>query len=220
MGIVTTTRPGQLLTRDDLTAFGELLKPSWLSGLLAVVISLAVVIGAVALLHYNGSDWQQLIDHRQQQASAVSTNSGTFEDKVNSNAFISSLPLLIFWAGIGMIVYSFIIAITDVFRNVLELKEEMHFVHANRRYLLRQALFHLLLRGIFLLMLVFLVSFTLHTILPYVIAMAYAGSGGLGWIYNATYLVGGVVIGALTLHLHAVLLRLVVLKPRLFGQTT
>lgn len=220
MGIVTNRhKPAQLISRDDLSAFGVLLKPSWLSGLLAVVVSVAIVAGAVTLLHYNGSSWQQLITEQRQQTSEVSANSTTFENEVTSNVLVSSLPLLVFWAGIGIIVYSFLIAIMDVFRNALELKEEMHYVHANRRVLLQQAVFHLFLRGIFLATWVAYANFTLHAILPYVIAMSYAGSGGLGWLYNSTYLVGAVIIGTACLHLHTILLRLLLLKPRMFGQT-
>ena len=215
---MTPSHQSSLFSKGDLDAFGLLLKPSWLSGLLSLVISLAIVIGAVALLHYNGSSWQLLVTAQQAPPTMVGTNSTTFEGEVNDNVLVSSLPLLVFWGGVGIIVYSFIIAVGDAFRNVLELKEEMHYVHANRHFLLRQALFHLVLRVIFLVIWMLYVSYTLHFLLPYVIALAYAGSGGFGLLFNCIYLVGAVVIAAISLHLHTVLLRLLFLKPRMFGQ--
>lgn len=219
MGFVSQQNPGQLWSKEDGKNFALLLRPSWLSGLLTVVISLGVVIGAAALLYYNGSSWQQLISEQRHTSSEVTNNLTAFETKVNSNPFVSSLPLLIFWAGVGVIVYSFIIAIMEMFHNALELKQEMRYIHANRPLLLRQALLHLLLRGIFLSAWVFFVSATLHTILPYVIALTYAGSGNLGWLYNSTYLIGAILVSMICLHLHTVLLRLLALKPRLFGQS-
>lgn len=214
--IIPTNKSGISLSRDDLNELGVLLKPSWLSGLIAVVVSLVIVVGTVAMIHYNGSSWQLLLSH--QQHHTVESNSVAFEQQVTKNVFVSNLPLLVFWAGVGMIVYSFIIALSDVFRNVLELKEEMHYVHANRKRLLRQAVLHLVLRATFLAVWVACVHYTIHVLLPYIIALAYAGSGDIGWLYNSTYLVGALIISAISLHLHTVLLRLVLLKPRLFGQ--
>lgn len=217
MSKVTLTNKSVLsFSKDDLNQLGDLLKPSWLSGLVVVVASLAIVFGSVAYLHYSGSSWQLLLSNQQQHE--VESNSVALEQEVTGNVLVSNLPLLVFWAGVGMIVYSFIIALGDIFRNVVELKEEMHYVHANRKSLLGQAILHLVLRAIFLTIWVIYVQYSIHILLPYVIALAYAGSGDIGLIYNMTYLAGAVVIAAISLHLHTVLLRLLLLKPRLFGQ--
>ncbi len=204
-------------SKADLDALGRLLTPSWLSGCLTLLVCLAVVSGTVAMLRYQGSSWQLLL--AEQQRSSLSMNLTTLESRVDSNRLVSNLPLLIFWAGIGLIVYFLIMAVADAFRHVVELEQEIQYVHADRGRMIRQALLHVALRIFFLIIWVPYIQLTLHLLLPYVIALAYAGSGELGWLYNSAYLVGAVIIGFLSLHLHVILARLLAFKPRIFGQT-
>ncbi len=206
------------LSKDDLNELGVLLSPSWLSGFVAMVASLALVSGASVLLHYNGSSWQLLLTGQRHQVGAIETNFVDFEHKFDTNVLISNLPLFIFWAGIGIIVYYLILAVINALRSVAELEEEMKYVHADRHILLRQALLHLFVRISSLVVWIFYVRFTLHLLLPYTIALSYAGSGDSGWLYDILYLISAVALGAITLHVHTVLLRLLVLKPRIFGQ--
>ncbi len=62
--------------RNDLAL---VLTPSWLSGLVAAVASLAVVVTTVALLYYNGSSLQFI---QQSQANTSSTVSQNYEESV------------------------------------------------------------------------------------------------------------------------------------------
>ncbi len=205
------------VSKGDLNAFGRLLTPSWLSGLVVVVASLAIVFGAIGELHYSGSAWQQLLAAQHGAGKPLSVNSQTLSNNITASTFVSIVPLLIFWAGIGLIVYWFAAGIVGAFQNLIDLKQEMNYVHANRNVLIRQSIIHLLVRLIVLVVWIVYIRYSLHFLLPYVIAMAYAG-GGLGWLKDSAYIAGAVGVSIVGLHLHSVMLRLLLLKPRLFGQ--
>jgi hypothetical protein len=75
-----------------------------------------------------------------------------------------------------------------------------------------------MLRIVFLITWLLYIQFSLHTLLPYVIALAYAGSGDFGWLQDAGYLLAAASILAISVHLHVVLIRLILLRVRVFGQ--
>jgi hypothetical protein len=205
---------------SQLKLLGQLLAPSWLSGLLSVIVGLAVVAGTVAALHYNGSNIQLLQQTQANQPHAISKNSDSLNDGFTANQFISDIPLLILWAGVGLIAYSLTMQIIKIFTRAVNLEQEMNYVHTDRHQLLRQTLLRFSLRVLILLTWLLYIRFTIHVLVPYVIALAYAGSGGLGWLADAGYLLGATGLMIIGCHLHAIMLRLILLRPRAFGQLT
>src|SRR4051812_31149283 len=86
---------------------GQVLSPSWLSGLMSVVIGLAVVIGTVGLAHYNGSNFQLLRDQSQaSQTRPIIDDYEELDTSFSANQLLSDIPLLAFWGGIGLVAYS------------------------------------------------------------------------------------------------------------------
>lgn len=208
----------KVLSGHDLNLLGSLLLPSWLSGLIVVLASLILVFGSIALLHYHDSSWQLVLPVRHQSSSPlVKPGAEVPTDQTTANVILEDLPLLVFWAGVGTIIYSFAVAAVNAYSNIVNLKQEMNYVHADSRQRLRRATGSLLFRSIVLLFWVMYISFSLHLLLPYAVALAYAGSGTLGWLYDTAYIVAAIGLSVICLHLHTVLLRLLFLKPRLFG---
>ena len=150
-----------------------LLRPSWLSGLLVVLASAVIVFGAIGLVNYSGSDIKLLVDLQAQQSESVSNNSQAIDIQYSDNRLVSSIPLFIFWAGVGMIAYSFTMAIFGKLQDAAELSAEMEYVHADKRSMRRQAIEKVLLRALTLAVWLVFIQITLHLILPYSLAVAY-----------------------------------------------
>ena len=212
-------------SKHEDVILGYLLRPSWFSGLVSILVSTGVVLGAVlTFVHYNGStlsgNLRQLLDlHGQVVTPSVNSTYQTLGNNFSSNVLISDIPLFIFWAGVGLVVYSFTTNIFGALRNVAELGAQLGYVNANRRELVTAALEHLLIRATVLVAWLLFMRYTAHVLLPYVIAVAHAGLGNIPTITAAGYMLWGIFLLAVCLHLHTILLRLLLLKPRVFWQS-
>ena len=203
---------------SKLKLLGQLLTPSWLSGLISVTASLAIVITSVAIMHYNGSSIQFLRQTESSKQSLIAQNSDTVDSNLEDSWFISDIPLLVFWAGIGLLVYLLLIQIVRAFTRVIDLEHSLDYVHVNRQQLIRQALLKFAARAVILVIWFLYIQFTIHVLIPYVVALAYAASGELGWLTDAVYLLVATLLMIITIHIHTVMLRLLLLRPRAIGE--
>ena len=200
-------RPGEL---------ARLLLPSWLSAVLILALSLGLVGAVVGGVNYRRSSLPQLIQFQHQQTSTIQDNYQTLNDNLNTNTIVSDLPLLIFWAGVGLVVYEFITAIISGLGEAREFSEELGYVHANRRSMLGRVGLHLVIRVTALLLWFLFLRYSKDVLLPFILAVAYASTGPVGWLGGIGYFAGAVAVMVLGLHLHTILLRLVALRIRLF----
>ena len=205
---------------DNHKLFIILLTPSWLSGLVAVVASLAVMVTTVMALHFPGSSLQLLLDdHKGNTSPSLSTGSLAVSNNFSSNQLINDIPLFVLWGCVGLLVYSLIISTANTLGGAGELMAELNFTHVKRWRLLGQELGRLLIRVIVLVGWVLFTEITVHTILPYVIALTQFASSAVGVMNTVLDAALAFVVLTACLHLHVILLRLLMLKPRLFGQT-
>lgn len=202
----------------DLPGFKKLLSPSWLSGLLAVVVGLSLSVGVVATYQYRGSTLE-LLRNDPGASGSIQYNSDTINNRFKANQIVSDLPLLILWGAVGLLVYSLAAKIIGAFRDAVDLEQELHYVHADRQLLIRQAFLRFALRLLALIVWLLYIRFTIHVLIPYVIAVAYAGAGAGISVEAGLYLLEATVLATLAVHLHVILLRLLLLRPRAFGQT-
>jgi hypothetical protein len=205
---------------EQLPSLGAVLSPSWLSGLTVVVVSLVVVVGTVVAAHYNGSSLQLLHDTQIRSSQNVDDNYVTLDDGLSASVLISDIPLFLLWGGVGFIAYNFTMNIIGAFRRVIDLEHELDYVHADRQKLIREAVQRLIFEVVMLIIWFLYIQFTLHKLLPYVVALAYAGSGAFGWLQNTGYIVSSAILLAIGLHLHVISLRLVLLRQRVFRSST
>jgi multisubunit Na+/H+ antiporter MnhB subunit len=197
--------------------FDMLITPSWMSLLLGIVVSLIVVLGSLGLAYYRSSTLQTLINLDQTQSTKVDGSYRVTSENDRLSVILSDLPLFIFWAGVGMAAYSFTTGIWGSFQSVAELGEEMNYVHVKRRELLTYAFERLALRIGALIGLLALLNYTVHRILPYSVALSYAGTTENNWLTGVLFVLFGMLVLLVVSHAHTILLRLIVLKPRLFG---
>lgn len=207
-----------VLVAIRLKLIGELLTPSWLSGLICVVAGLAVVMSSFAIMHYNGSSIQFLRQNESAKQSVITQNSDSVSTNLDDNRFVSNAPLLVLWAGVGLLVYFLLAQVMKTFSHAADLEHSLDYVHVNRQKLIHQELLKFAVRAVILVAWFLYIQFTIHILIPYVVALAYAASGDLGWLTDTVYLAGAACLMIIGMHIHVVMLRLLLLRPRAVGQ--
>lgn len=200
---------------QNLAFIGKVLQPSWLSGLIDIAVSVALVVGTLISATYSSSGLRYLIDQEKQRAQQNYAPYTPLPDHFSSNQLLGDIPLLIFWMGVGLVAYWFMSAVLVAWRDAAELKEELDYVHVDRRALVRQAAERLGLRAIVLIGWVLYIAFTLRVLLPYILALATAAKGAGSALPAIGFGLLAVGLAALVLHIHLICLRLLWLRSRL-----
>jgi hypothetical protein len=203
---------------SSLRQIWRALLPSWLSGLVAGVVSLAAVAGTIIVTNYEVSGLRQEIFEAQNSGTGVQGfDYQAITNHLAQNQLISNLPLFLFWAALGVVVYLLATGLWSGLANAEELREELDYVNAPRQWILRTILIHLTVRLMVLVLWVIYLQIFLRILLPYVLAAAHVAATSLLSFSGIGYALLALVVGLLALHVHVVLLRLLLLKVRVFG---
>jgi hypothetical protein len=197
----------------DISLFLKLLTPSMSSLVLSVLVSLGLSIGVIALSHYQSSSIriQYLYYHAHTHA-----GSNHLANSLLQNNLINNLPLFFFWTLVGIIVYLIASDIVKAIQSTLEVKRELNYVHADRSSLVRSTIEQLIVRLIAIAIWFPYLFFFFRKIVPYVITLAIVSTTSGQAILLPAYIVLGVAVMSVAIHINLVLLRLIFLKPRLF----
>jgi hypothetical protein len=195
-----------------------LVSPSWLSGLLTVVGALALIAATLIATQFPRSNVWELLQTRPEQSQAVNDNYQVINDGFSLNSFISNIPLMIFWAFIGMLVYSLVINLINAYQHAADIKQEMGYVNIDRHKLVHEVVVRFAVQVAVLILWLCFIVLTLKLLLPYSIAAVQYAAGSDKLTDIIFYNVMAFAIMAVSLHLHAVFLRLLRLRPRFFGQ--
>lgn len=193
------------------------LTSSWLSGLAVVVTGLVIVVGTLVIANYQGSSLQQQIFEARQGVGETGFNLQTITDNLARNTFISNLPLFLFWAGLGVIVYLFATSMWGALAQAEELREELEYVHAPRHQLVQNTLLHLAVRLAVLLLWLGYLQIFLKVLLPYCLAAAHVAATTQARLSGIGYGFLAFMVLLVALQAHVIFLRLVFLRRRLFG---
>lgn len=194
----------------------SLLTPSWVVNFIGVTLAILVTAGTIVLSQYQGSELRRQIFEVQNSGAVSSDAYDNITTNIADNSFLNALPLLIVWACVGLVVYYFAAAIIRALGQAVELRDELNYVHVSREARMREALMHLGLRALIVLAWFIFIKVSLSVLLPY--ALAAANIASRSWSFDSAgyALLAGVVIYA-DVYVHAVFLRLIALRPRLFG---
>ena len=208
--------PKTLSYKDfDRRLLTMMLLPSWLSGVIDFSITCIICVGTVLLADYQSSSIR--LDYLNYQAARISAAYQDINTSLSRNAFFANLPLFAFWAIVGLVVYLFVTNMYGAIGSTAKLKTEMGYVHANRAKLIREALIHLAIRTAVLIVWILYILFFLHRILPYCLAASLIGTSHIQLLISGSYVMLGIAVMAVALHIHVVLLRLLLLRPRIIS---
>jgi hypothetical protein len=202
----------------DKRLFEDLILPSWLSGLLAVTVSILLIGLTVVLTHFGNTVQQSILGLRHVYTqSSIGTKAITVSDNFAGNSALNNVLLFLLWGSIGLMVYSIVQAILTEVKRASNVVQELNYINADRRSILRESLVRETIKLIAFIFFWLLFRYAIFKLAPYTIAVAHTLaihptyiSAWLRSIYAAT-------LCTLTLHLLTVLLRTTLLRPRIFG---
>ena len=196
----------------------KLLTPSWIVSTIGITLGVVAAAAVIVISRYQASDLKLQVFNVQSKADPATTSTvyQKLGDSVANNNVFGVAPLFLVWACVGMGVYFFAISIARSFSEAAELHDELEYVHVSRKNLLHEALIHFIVRAIAIVGWFAFIKLSLAVIVPYALALASIASLHLSLV-SAVYVVAAVAILYLDVLGHAIFLRLIALKPRLFG---
>lgn len=193
-----------------------LLTPSWVVNFVGLTLGILVTAGTIVLGQYQGSELHRQIFEVQHSGSISNDAYDNITSNIADNSFLNALPLLIVWACVGLVVYYFAVTIIRALTQVVELRDELNYVHVTREARVREALMQLGARAVATIGWFIFIKISLSVLLPYALAAANAASRSLS-LESAGYAVLSVIVLYTVVWGHAIFLRLIMLRPRAFG---
>lgn len=223
----------------DIRLFARLLRPSALSGLLCVLIAFLTVTGVVLASNYEVKGFrQELLGFQQRQEEeklakeqaeleqmmydpfgnvSLSADYGQINDSFANNNLIRNIPVMIFWMFVGALVYFLVTGIFGAFQEARNIGDELNYMHVRRQELLRVVYIKTGIRLATLVIWLLYVTLFMRIILPYALAAAHIAANNVLSFSALPYLALAFFSLVVSLHLHVMLLRLTLLRPRVFS---
>ncbi len=196
----------------------ELFTPSWLSGLLAILAGLVVSVGVILIFSLdNGQASLQLASYEHTSSQPALTLPGQNVSGPGSNSLENTWPILAFWGMVGFFVYLLLEMILKMISNAEDFTKELNYVHTKRDALIRTTLEYVLARFISVVFWLIFINLFFKKIIPYTITASHASAGDFLSGSGILYAFLAFAVMALSLHLHAVFLRLSLGRPRAFS---
>lgn len=193
-----------------------LLTPSWISGTLVVTAAMILITATVFATQFPGSGAWQLLQLQAVDQPTISNNYQAVDQKLSLNTFVNNFPLMIFWGVVGFMCYSVTISLINIFRGAVNFKETLDYVNVDRHRLIADVLIKLVVRIAILFLWLAYINLSINIFLPFSIAATqYASNSGLS--PDLVYALLAFVVLVICLHIHTIFLRLIKLRPRLFG---
>lgn len=203
---------------EDRRLLGVLLKPSWLSALVAIVAGLVVSVGVITAFElHNSTVQQQLVAWQQTKPQPALTTPDQTLPENDRPTVAGSWPLLVVWSLIGLAVYVIATAVVRSLAQAEALRESLDDVHARPRQLVATTVEHVLLRVVALIILVILFRVFLKQLLPYSITAAHASAADFWSATGILYACLSFAMIVVSLHIQTIFLRLSLGRARIFS---
>jgi hypothetical protein len=197
-----------------------LLKPSWLSIILSFVIAGGIIGFLLFQGRYEGSDLQRQYLTWQSTADNNSLDSAATTLKQNLTDIIATVQVFIFWCIVGAAIYLFISVLYRFFENAREKKQELtyvSYVRGTHQAFVRELYKSMIIRFVSLAAWGCYALLTVTIILPYLLGAIHVADEHLPTIGAFCLLIGSGLAIMLLYHVHVIMLRLLLGRPRAFN---
>lgn len=201
-----------MINRDILI---RILTPSWYGGLLALILTTVIVGYMVVPSLYAGSQFYQYFSSSDYADAKLTRDFQSVNIAVNTSSFSGDAAIFVIWSLVGLALYYIVLSLLRVGTNTVTFFEILEYFKRDREAIEREALIKLSVRLCGLLSLFVLYRFMMSYVLPYALifsAKALESSPLLATGYVVA--IAGSIL--LTIHIGVVLLRVILLRPRVF----
>ncbi len=196
----------------------RLLTPSWLLIIIGLFTGIFITVATILLSQFQSSELSQQLFFVQSKTPTTSPQLYQhLTDSIAHNHVLSVAPLFLVWAGVGLLVYGFSVAVARAFGVAFLLRDQLTYVNASRQTLLREACIKLGIRALALITWFVWLKLTLSIALPYVLAAGHAASVSVSLDSVVAGLVA-IVVSTGVVCVHGILLRAIALRPRLLSR--
>ena len=207
-------------SKNSRRLFYSLLQPSLLSGFIAVLLGITIFLGPYLLLHFGTTAQEGFLGlNVAYQHSSLTTVSHVVSISFLGNQYVGHAVFIAFWGAVGLVIYLLVFGMLHRMENFMSLVSELGYAHVVRHQFFIYHISRGILRIIAVIAWCLLLPFFIYKLIPFGIATAQISalhSVSVGnWLFSV--LICGLCI--LTIHALTVLLRLMVLRPRLFGES-
>lgn len=136
---------------------------------------------------------------------------------VLSNTLLNKVLFFAFWMMIGLFVYITVITFSQTVSQAGEEVHSLHYIHAHKQLIERNLLVRLALRLGGILAAIIYIWIFLSLLLPFSIFASRIGLAELNRVVGWLYILLSWLVLTLSLHIAVIIVRLISLKPRLFG---
>lgn len=206
-----------MIAKQNQKIIGQLLTPSFFSGVIAVLVGIVVTGGVlIAFASNTSSIEQQLIGWQPHNTpSSLTTPDQTLVEN-DKPTLKGSWPLLVVWSLVGLVVYAIAMSIARSLSDAKELTEELEYVNAKPALELEVAVEHFLARAVSGVVVICLLVVLVRQVIPYSITAAHAAAADIASGSGAEYALLSFAIIVVTLHVITIFTRLAVGKVRVF----
>ncbi len=191
----------------------KLLTPSALSAVLCVVAGIALSLSVIFINRYRSSSLQLQYQYYQSHHTVSNSN---LTGSILNNPFIKNLPLIAFWAVVGVVVYLIAVDVIKALSSAIELRKELDYVHVHRKLLISNIFIQFGIRLAVIVVSLPYLSFFFNSVVPYCVKLSILATSVSSTLMVAVYVIASVLIFSVALHVVVVLGRLLFLKARLF----
>lgn len=206
----------------NLKRLGTLLSPSSLSGCLVVVASVLILLGATWSYSVGSGAMYDFLFGKNSSVELISSSQSAlaaFANTVFGNPTLNKILYFAFWMLVGLFVYVVLFALLRGTSTAIRDAQEATYTNVKKLELFKSVVVRFGLRLVVILAWVIYWIFFVEILFPFSILAARIGLSELprimGWIYSPLSLL----IMVLSLHIHTVFVRLLVLRVRLYDST-
>ena len=206
---------------DRLRHIGNILSPSVSSSAVGIVMAgavYAVVIFSTSI--GNGTIYDWLLGPHS-SAGQIQKAHGTFaalSTTILGNNILNQVLFFGMWVLVGIAVYVVLIILGHEFSELHHMQQDFGYANARLSQVMAYHGLRLFIRSIVLAGWGLYWLFFVRIFVPFSLLCAHIGSGQLGTVTGWLYAVAGFLVLVVTLHLHLVFMRLLLLRTRLFDE--
>lgn len=200
-----------------------LLKPSLFSFIMSIFVAI-IIIGAANWSYATQQSFLYEYFYGTTGLTTILSNSTSSFSAyaVALSAQLLTYEIIIFIAAVAvtLIVYAILQSLARIMTNATNIYEEIHLANAKSKLAVELEIgTRLFIRILALIIWFFYFIFSLKILLPFCILMSQTNIEDLFTNWRWAYILLGVLLLTIGLHLHLIFMRLLMLRPRLFGGT-